>query len=188
MRKGTLVYGVGLNDANYQTAFTAASGSKRIVVWRCPYYQKWVNMLERVYGSNRVAYAGVSVCEEWLTFSNFRSWMEKQDWEGKELDKDILGASVYGPETCIFVHKTVNMLSIVGKARQDKGSGSWYGYVRTPEGRVKTKRLPTEKEALFAMYELKSSTVDSLNDSVCPAWQKSLVKDSLYRNLIKENL
>lgn len=188
MKKGTLVYGVGTNDADYQVAITEALGSKRVIVWKCPYYQKWLNMLERVYGSDRAAYEGVSVCESWLTFSNFRSWMEVQDWQGKELDKDVLGSSVYGPDACLFIHKVVNTLSIVGKARQDKNSGSWYGLVRTPKGRIKTKRYLTEREACIAMYELKSETVDSLDNFVCPEWQKPLVKDSLYRRLVKENL
>ena len=43
---------------------------------------------------------------------NFRSWMETQDWKGKELDKDILfqGNKVYSPDTCVFVDKGVNLL------------------------------------------------------------------------------
>ena len=38
--------------------------------------------------------------------------MKSQDWEGKELDKDILvqGNKVYSPVTCIFVTKEVNCL------------------------------------------------------------------------------
>jgi hypothetical protein len=45
-----------------------------------------------------------------LTFSNFKSWMETQDWEGKELDKDLLmeGNKVYSPDTCCFVSVKVN--------------------------------------------------------------------------------
>ncbi len=37
--------------------------------------------------------------------SSFKSWMETQDWEGKQLDKDLLfeGNRVYSPETCVFV-------------------------------------------------------------------------------------
>jgi len=188
VKKGTLVYGVGTNDADYQVATTGAIGSKRETIWRCPYYQRWTNMLYRVYGSGRPAYADVSVCKDWLVFSNFRSWMETQDWQGKELDKDILGSSVYGPDACLFVHKVVNMLSIVGNAKQDKNSGSWYGSVRTPKGCAKTKRYRTKREACIAMYELKSATVDGLDNLVCPEWQKPLVKDSLYRRLVKENL
>jgi hypothetical protein len=36
--------------------------------------------------------------------------MEKQDWQDKHLDKDLLirGNRVYGPDTCIFVSLLVN--------------------------------------------------------------------------------
>jgi len=71
-------------------------------------------MLNRCYSEatqrKNPTYVGCYVCEEWLTFSNFKSWMEKQNWEGKELDKDILvkGNKVYSPETCIFIDASVN--------------------------------------------------------------------------------
>ena len=49
---------------------------------------------------------------EWHRFSSFKAWMEKQDWEGKHLDKDLLvpGNKEYGPSTCIFVSNEVNCL------------------------------------------------------------------------------
>jgi hypothetical protein len=36
--------------------------------------------------------------------------MQEQDWEGKQLDKDILvdGNLVYGPEFCVFVEQSIN--------------------------------------------------------------------------------
>ena len=67
--------------------------------------EAWIEYLER-----RPAYKDVVVRQEWLTFSNFKRWMEKQDWEGKQLDKDIivLGNKVYSPETCAFVLGVTN--------------------------------------------------------------------------------
>tara|TARA_R110000851_G_C12735284_1_gene530225 strand:- start:113 stop:523 length:411 start_codon:yes stop_codon:yes gene_type:complete len=52
------------------------------------------------------------VVEEWLTFSKFRKWMIAQDWEGNQLDKDLLieGNKMYGPETCVFVCRELNSL------------------------------------------------------------------------------
>jgi hypothetical protein len=46
--------------------------------------------------------------------------MEQQDWENKELDKDLLkvGNKEYNPENCVFVTKIVNTFLIdCGKAR-----------------------------------------------------------------------
>lgn len=104
-----LIYGVGLNDADYSV--TEGVGRNRI---KCPFYRSWTSMLERSYSGKwkerYPAYVGCTVCEGWLRFSNFRSWMETQDWKGKHLDKDILfpGNKVYSPETCVFIDQRLN--------------------------------------------------------------------------------
>lgn len=73
-------------------------------------------MLSRCYSEKyhlkQPTYKNCCVCEEWLIFSNFRSWMEKQDWKGNHLDKDLLKQSskVYSPDTCIFVTPKINEL------------------------------------------------------------------------------
>lgn len=113
------VCGVGVNDSDYVTQkymyFGRVGGKvKHKLIWRCPYYNVWKSMITRCYSRNKdklyPTYAKVSVCEEWLVFSNFKSWMEKQDWEGKELDKDLLvpGNKIYSPETCCFLDRKVN--------------------------------------------------------------------------------
>lgn len=55
-------------------------------------------------------YKDVTCCEEWLLFSNFKSWMEQQDWEGKVLDKDLLYThnKIYSPTNCLFVVEGIN--------------------------------------------------------------------------------
>lgn len=109
-KKNRLVHGVGINDADY--AVTKREKGKQ--VWRCPYCQTWRDMLRRAYcgkyKQKYPTYEGITVCGEWHSFMNFRSWMETQDWEGKELDKDILfqGNKVYSPDTCVFVDGIVN--------------------------------------------------------------------------------
>ncbi len=108
-RKKSLVHGVGINDAEYSIK-TIING-KQV---SCLFYTRWANMLERCYSKNYQSryptYNGCCVCVEWLTFSNFKRWMEKQDWQGKELDKDLLFArnKRYSPETCVFVDVSVN--------------------------------------------------------------------------------
>ena len=111
-RKPKLVYGVGVNDADYVVQPSDADGKRRV----CPYYRVWRAMLERAYSQKRHArfptYIGVTVCEEWHSFMAFRAWMETQDWEGKQLDKDIIvpGNKVYSPATCAFVSREINVL------------------------------------------------------------------------------
>lgn len=86
---------------------------RRKIVWVCPYYKRWIDMLRRCYAKNenkiRNTYENTIVCNDWHRFSNFKYWMENQDWEGKDLDKDILGdGDLYSPETCCFVPEAVN--------------------------------------------------------------------------------
>jgi len=108
------VYGIGINDADYRVVKQECINGKSRQTWMCPFYRKWKDMLKRCYSKrfheSRPTYKGCTVCEEWLTFSNFKSWMEKQDWEGKHLDKDLLieDNKVYSPETCIFISPEVN--------------------------------------------------------------------------------
>lgn len=117
---GNLIYGVGVNDADYvvQKYEEVGTPSKRSrkLVWICPFYQKWTSMLCRCYSDKfkqkNKSYDGCKVSDEWLTFSNFKNWMEKQDWEGKELDKDLLGnGKIYSPQTCLFISKSANILA-----------------------------------------------------------------------------
>lgn len=113
-----LVRGFGINDADYvvqikETVGYSAEG-KRIQkhTWVCPFYARWSHMINRCYGvrSKNPSYKGCTVCEEWRYFSKFRAWMEPQNWEGKELDKDLIcpGNKVYAPELCTFVSKEIN--------------------------------------------------------------------------------
>ncbi len=118
--KNKLVYGIGINDADYVVDTKTESG--RLT---CPFYKKWKAMLERCYSVRNLlrhpSYIGCSVCEEWFTFSNFKKWMEKQDWQGKDLDKDIIGdGRVYSPENCCFVLPELNNFLTDAKARRGK--------------------------------------------------------------------
>ena len=129
--KKRLVYGVGINDADYAVTkweTTVVNGvQKRKLVWYCPYHRAWTSMLQRCYSSKLQerfpTYKGCSVSEEWLTFSNFKRWMEEQDFEGKQLDKDLLfeGNKVYSAESCVFVSPSVNSFT------SDRGNnrGEW---------------------------------------------------------------
>lgn len=113
-----MIYGIGINDADYPVEIKI--GQLRST---CKFYRKWFAMLTRCYNKNEIrkhpSYAECSVCESWLLFSNFKQWMEQQDWEGKDLDKDLLvkGNKVYSPETCCFISREINTFMI------DRGAG-----------------------------------------------------------------
>lgn len=84
-------------------------------------YKIWQNMLLRCYSEKwrqrTQSYADCSVCDEWLTFSNFKKWFDENYVEGYQLDKDLMhkGAKVYSPENCNFVPQYINTLTIKGK-------------------------------------------------------------------------
>lgn len=121
--KRKLVYGVGVNNADYPVYRKGEGGKTQ----KCPFYSTWSRMLERCYSKRwhkvQPTYSGCSVSVEWHKFLAFKSWMEAQDWEGKQLDKDILMVNnkVYSPDTCCFVSRSLNLfLMDTGSAR-----GKW---------------------------------------------------------------
>jgi|688.fasta_scaffold786719_1 hypothetical protein len=125
-----LVLGIGINDADYMVQ-NIVNGKKLY----CHFHATWSSMLKRCYSKSfqerRPTYKGCSVCDEWLTFSNFKKWMKNQDYEGKQLDKDIIfsGNKEYSPISCVFVHRNLNM--ILCDAAAKRGSypigASWCG-------------------------------------------------------------
>jgi hypothetical protein len=123
LSKRKLICGVGINDAPYSTVLGIDKNGKQI---RCPFYVRWKSLIHRCYSPTawkqtnkngylkNAQYEYCTVSEEWHTFTNFKSWMESQDWEGNHLDKDILfpGNTVYGPDTCIFVPPHINTMLV----------------------------------------------------------------------------
>lgn len=128
--RNKLLYGVGINDADYVVQPIDVITGKQVF---CPFYQKWRDMLTRCYSEKcqerQPTYEGCSVCDEWLTFSIFKAWMEEQDWEGKQLDKDLLNSEnkIYSPDTCIFVSSVLNtFVTDCGSAKGDYMIGVYF--------------------------------------------------------------
>jgi len=117
MSKSKTTCGVGINDSNYKVSLIV--NGKSVL---CNFYQCWRQMINRCYHPSALAkrptYMDCSVCDEWLTFSNFKAWMEIQDWKGKQLDKDLLvpGNKVYSPECCVFIDRNLNSFISTGRA------------------------------------------------------------------------
>ena len=118
-----LVCGVGVNDAEYVVMKNETIGyfdgkRKQKLVWSCPYYIRWKNMLTRCYSKklqvNRPTYIGCTVHHDWLYLSNFIKWVDQQpnrDWIDCNLDKDFIveGNKIYSPDTCVFINSRVNL-------------------------------------------------------------------------------
>mgnify|MGYP003657012288 CR=1 FL=1 len=174
-----LLFGVGINDAVYRVTRSEWSGDyytngkkKMTKVWHCPYHNIWRTLLMRCYDktylSKRPTYKGCTVQEGWKRFSVFKSWLISQDWQHKQLDKDILkeGNKHYCEEYCAFVDNKVNTFIIsCAKVRGtyligccwDKGRGKFKAACRNPlsPARGNLGRYDTELEAHFAWKKQK---------------------------------
>jgi len=130
------VFGVGINDLS-RPIYPKLNG-KRVM---CPFYNRWLNMLRRCYCPKYQlrfpTYVGCSVAEEWLLFSNFERWMKTQDWEGKELDKDLLkaGNKLYSPDFCVFIPQELNTFTT--DSRANRGEYPLGVYLHRGSGRFK---------------------------------------------------
>jgi len=102
------IHGVGINDADYPVNTLGADGKRQ---W-CPAYRLWQQMINRCYSGEYKAYQDCTVSEEWHSFTEFRHWLEKQEWQGLCLDKDIFlpGNKTYSPCFCVLVSQEVNNL------------------------------------------------------------------------------
>lgn len=166
-KQSKLIYGVGVNDVD-RPVWTR-EGGKRVV---CQFYSKWIGMLMRCYApqlhAKRPTYTGCITTEEWLRFSNFELWMGTQDWEGKQLDKDLLvpNNKLYSPETCVFLPRKLNMFLLDSAASRgkypigvswDKGTGRFVARCRNPftDKEQKLGRFDTPEEAHLAWKERK---------------------------------
>lgn len=107
------VFGVGINDLGRDVTWKE-DGKKKV----CPVYRTWQNMLGRCYDlefhKRHPSYLECYVLDEWIYASDFERWMLTQDWQGKQLDKDILfpGNKLYSPDTCAFVDQKVNLFIV----------------------------------------------------------------------------
>ncbi|AGG58167.1 hypothetical protein VPDG_00005 [Vibrio phage henriette 12B8] len=116
LRRRTKLYGVAVNDADYLTEVSEYIDGRKKTVWICPAYGAWREMIKRCYSRNFQVrcptYVGCSVCDEWLTFSKFKMWFDKNHTVGYQLDKDLLVHTnkEYSPHACIYVPQSLNIL------------------------------------------------------------------------------
>jgi len=136
------------------------------------------------------AYVGVTVCKDWLKFSNFKSWMETQTWEGLQLDKDIIkvGNKIYAPETCCFVSSALNNM-VEGRVTEGKSlptgvtqreSGMYSARIRLYSKQTPLGTYKTVEEAHKAYVKAKCDYLEFEADKL----KDTRIKDGLYRHVI----
>lgn len=106
------VYDVGINDYDGKVII-----HRKII----KSYRVWQGVLQRCYNmefqKRHPTYIGTTVCDDWLSFSKFKEWFDKNypyhlEEQGIKLniDKDLLSgeSKIYSPETCVFLPSCVN--------------------------------------------------------------------------------
>ena len=133
------IQGVGINDLK-----------GKINVSDFKSYDIWKGILRRCYSKEQnkdKSYKNIKVCEEWLLYSNFKKWYDKnfpseleKNWK-LQIDKDLLSRKnkIYSPQTCIFLPKKINTFlsnqqnsntsGVVGVS-YIKSSNSWRARIR----------------------------------------------------------
>lgn len=164
-----LIYGVGVNDADYATQPMVYG-----VRYNCPFYETWKGTIRRISAKvreKRPSYKGVTICNEWLTFSNFRRWMVSKNWYGRHLDKDLLSAGrakIYSPNTCVFVPVDINALTTGTPSKQGTAQGvvrrgdRYLAQISTGKSTKHLGMFATEKEAKKAYLEAKITKLCTL--------------------------
>lgn len=182
--RNKLVRGYGVNDAPYNV-YPYIDGKKIY----CKFYIKWVGMLSRCYSSKthekQPTYIDCTVCDEWHSFMAFRSWMIKQAWEGKCLDKDIIipGNKIYSPETCCFVSNEVNAILQTNMSKRGDYPQGVYRHNQQKKYQAQINRY--RKKRSLGLFD----TVDEASEAYCTAKAKYIreVAETFTGN-IKEGL
>lgn len=179
--------GVGINDVPY------------IVSENNEAYVKWRNMIHRCYDekitSSLPSYKGCSVCDEWLLFSNFKVWFDKNHIDGYELDKDILvkGNKVYSPDTCCFIPPRLNKLLLTNKGRRNgivgvllKGEKyEAYMSMINEHGKRIRKHIGYYSTAETAFEAYRKEKEAYVKDVATKLFNKGMIEEKVYIALIK---
>lgn len=157
-RTKSLKYGVGIVPYDYKA-------NDKETGWYCPYMRRWNSVLQRCFGESmaesRPTYSNVSMTKEWYDFLTFKEWMMSQDWDGNDLDKDVLsvltGVKEYSPENCAFISRELNSfftlrhnhrgLYPLGVTYCKRGLKNYVARLNRPEGRNSLGCYTTPEEA-----------------------------------------
>ena len=116
-----LIHGWGINDVDHRVCEYKTVNGKQKLVWICPYYEDWKQMLRRCFDKNYQekypTYKNCTVCEEWKYLSNFIKWVDSQpnrDWQNCSLDKDLLivDNNYYCPDRVVYIPESLNNFTL----------------------------------------------------------------------------
>lgn len=184
------VYGVGFNDVAFQPSIDGKA------IWQ---YHLWQSMMRRCFSEKEKqrnpTYKGVTCCDEWLSFANFFSWVNREvGYKGKPvgsaLDKDIIvkGNKIYSPDVCSFVPTAVNLLLTDSGAGRgefpvgvtfDKGRGKFLACLKCFGRQKHLGYYTTIESASFAYKVAKEAQIKIVatqyKDVLSPAVYESLM-------------
>jgi hypothetical protein len=110
LSKRRLIYGVGVNDADFNTGGLQS-------------YKAWYQILCRCYREDdlarRPSYRGCEMGVEWVKFTDFHKWFNENYRQGWQIDKDILclGNKIYSPEKCVYIPRALNSFVLSNPSR-----------------------------------------------------------------------
>jgi hypothetical protein len=162
-KKTKLVYGIGVNDADYS-------------ITSCKTYKRWCGILRRCseVTARKSYYEGCTLDPRWISFLNFKAWADFNLLDDSlVVDKDILvsGNKVYGPDTCCLVPHYVNTsISCIRKnggkypvgvfSSQHLKTRPFESMINTCNGRVRLGRFGTPEEAHKAWQKAKITVIE----------------------------
>ena len=150
-----MVYGHGINNM--------PKGWKETNKWNYKVYEKWRQMLRRCYSDNfhekHPTYIGCTVCERWLTLSNFvedfthiNGYDKEKLLNGAlELDKDIKSNGKnkeYSLYNCMLVSKTENSRQANKTRKYDKRSEETRYKISKNHADVKGEKHPMSRKVV----------------------------------------
>lgn len=160
-----LVYGIGINDADYS-------------ITNCKIYKRWCGILRRCseITTRKSYYEGCTLDQRWVSFLSFKDWADLNKMEDNlVVDKDILvsGNTVYGPDTCCLVPHYVNTsISCIRKNGGNYPVGVFWSshlksrpfesMINTSKGRVRLGRFSSPEDAHKAWQMAKVSVIEDV--------------------------
>lgn len=165
-------------------------------------YKIWHAMIQRCYSTKENGrkrsrtYKGVSVCKEWLTYTNFRDWFDVNYIEGYCLDKDltVLGSREYSPDTCSFVPNEINCLLLSSDNNKgeyplgvhlDTESRKFSTQISIKDGAKSTRRFLgyylTPEDAFSAYKKFKEEWIKKVAQE---AYSLGRISNVVYKNLL----